>query len=135
MKYSIRSLIVLSLIVFLAFVAIYEQKRADRLASQLRQLEHPMVEAIRQQEWLVQKRQLALDYSKDSVRKQMERANKAHASKDEGAKPKFSIIMGVGPFDNELANIRNAELKLSREKAKLQGLKKELEQHRARLGD
>jgi hypothetical protein len=121
MKFSMRSLLVGCLILFLVFAATYERNRANRLAMQMDRLERPMTEAIQKQEWLIHKRELALKYAKDAL------------PTFEGEYTGTDISGMPMGFRRELANIRNAQLKLSREEAELERLKKELMEHRARL--
>ena len=135
MKFSLRSLVILSLIIFLIAIVHYERNRANRLAMQIDRLEAPLTEAIQKQEWLIRKQELALLYAKDSLRTQMESEQIMLYEK------LFGDTVGLsGPSNTalghrrELANIRNAQLKLSREKAKLEGLNNELMEHRAKIG-
>ena len=106
--FQLRTLLVLMLIAFLATVAMVEQFRSSRLQSQLTG-QQTMTSAIRHQLWEIKKRELALEYSRNSL------------AKDQVAFIQSGGTVPVG-IRRELANIRNAELKLSREKDKLQSM-------------
>lgn len=104
---SLSNFLLLTVVVLLAVLYTHQRRRANQLENALLTATDPVIDEIQRLESSVSKRELALNYSKRLVK-----LNQATA-----ANPKLR---------REFANIRNAQLKLDREKSRLTALKFEL---------
>ena len=97
----------------LLVVAIYERNRANEIESKSLVIESPEYRAIIDQDWEIMKRELSLKYA---IQELEENDVQADLLSD-------GVLAGNTNFRRELANVRNAKLKLSREKMKLENMR------------
>ena len=97
----------------LLVVAIYERNRANEIESKSLVIESPEHRAIIDQDWEIMKRELSLKYA---IQELEENDVQADLLSD-------GVLAGNTNFRRELANVRNAKLKLSREKMKLENMR------------
>ena len=124
MKISIKNMIVVSLIIFLLVALKFEQHRADSLQSQVAALQQPALDAIARQKLLVNQFELQLDYARKTIEPVIAGARAAGGEMadqnqllEAGFPGTFQLPVGLR---RELANLRNMQLKLERERTRLQ---------------
>lgn len=113
---SLFSLFAIVTCVILLVVSLYERRRANEIESKSIAISSPEYRAIIEQDWQIIKRELQLEFAL----RQFERDHGDSIADIEGVE-----ILPIGGR-REAANIRNSQLKLDREKMKLDGMKKDL---------
>lgn len=119
-RFSILTLVLCSLLIAMAFIAIYERNRANQLRKKLEEIRSTKLAAINQQNWTIQKRRLAYDYAVDQLDETW-----SSQSLDSNQFPTL-VDLPVGQR-RQLANLRNAKLKIDRDLSVLDEMKSELE--------
>ncbi len=115
---SLRSLFVVCILLLLAFLYVFERSRADQLQSRLNDMTAPIKEEIAKQQFNIQKRELAYQYALDALPPVLSDG----LNRGEGLSSNSFPIRAR----RELANLRNAKLKIDREKNRLKVLQDEL---------
>ena len=118
-RISLRTMILLSLLVLFASTYLYERNRADQLQKKLDAVLAPVKQEIEATQSTIAKRRLAINFMQDSF------ANQTSVS--QGSAAVIGNLQLAGQRA-ELANLRNAKLKLLRDEAKLQSLEQRLKE-------
>jgi len=117
MKISIKSLIVVSLVIFLLVALKVEQHRVGSLQSQVAALRKPALDAISQKRFEVQKLPMQLEFARKTFKLDVPDSADINRLSEAGY---FSTIKFPTEKRRELAHIRNSQLKLKRERTRLQ---------------
>lgn len=120
-KISLGNFMLLCLLIGFIGLYVFESQRAHRLEVQLHALAAPLKKEIEKLEWEVSKREKAYEFALASFQADMDLQA---TYEDPGAASDEQFPLGTR---RELANLRNAKLKLDRERSRLKSLKDELE--------